>query len=164
MDGENTTLAREYYHARSLDTKDHPSRSWIKNFWASIKHEIPPNMRICGENLYARHSIAYTDLPSYFMGFSVWEDDLCLDWDSTIEWFSLLGITSVPIWYRGVYQNSIIPKSLPSLTVEGYVIRNTQSFLYKDFENNIAKFVRKNHVQTDEHWMNQTVIPNTLKI
>ena len=73
MDGENTTLAKDYYHARSLDTSDHPSRSWIKNYWASIRYDIPDGFRICGENLYARHSIPYTNLPSFFLGFSLWE-------------------------------------------------------------------------------------------
>lgn len=31
MDGENTTMYRDYLHARSIDSKDHPSRHWIKN-------------------------------------------------------------------------------------------------------------------------------------
>ena len=36
--------------------------------------------------------------------------------------------------------------------VEGFVVRNVDSFAYEDFSKNVAKYVRKNHVQTDEHW------------
>ena len=30
MDGENTTLYSDYLHARSLDSRHHPSRDWVK--------------------------------------------------------------------------------------------------------------------------------------
>jgi len=43
-DGENATLYDDYYHARSLDGRHHPSRSWIKNFHAKIAHYIPEDM------------------------------------------------------------------------------------------------------------------------
>ena len=41
-------------------------------------------------------------------------------------------------------------------------MRITDSFHYDDFEKYVAKYVRKNHVQTSEHWMNQQVIKNKL--
>src|SRR5690554_4811700 len=71
MDGENTTLYRDHLHARSLDSRHHPSRDWVKALHGRIAHEIPERWRVCGENLYARHSIGYEALPSYFMLFSV---------------------------------------------------------------------------------------------
>jgi hypothetical protein len=43
---------------------------------------------------------------------------------------------------------------------EGYVVRNTSSFLLRDFEQNVAKFVREGHVQTDKHWMHQKMEKN----
>jgi hypothetical protein len=46
---------------------------------------------------------------------------------------------------------------------EGYVVRNADKFHYDDFSSNVAKWVRKNHVQTDTHWMHSTIIPNGLK-
>lgn len=96
MDGENATLYRDHYHARSLDSKHHPSRDWIKSFHGSIAHMIPEGWRICGENMYARHSIAYDDLSSYFYGFSVWnENNVALGWDETLMFFDDLGITPV---------------------------------------------------------------------
>ena len=41
MDGENTTLYRDHIHARSLDSKGGEDRAWVKQFWASIRGEIP---------------------------------------------------------------------------------------------------------------------------
>ena len=40
MDGENTTMMKDWYYARSLDSKDHPSRHWVKGLWGNIKHDI----------------------------------------------------------------------------------------------------------------------------
>jgi hypothetical protein len=46
---------------------------------------------------------------------------------------------------------------------EGYVIRLADTFNIKDFQQSVGKFVRPNHVQTDEHWMSKPVEPNRLK-
>ena len=59
IDGENTTLYSHAIHARSLDSRHHPSRDWVKGLWGGIRHSIPTSMRICGENMYACHSIKY---------------------------------------------------------------------------------------------------------
>jgi hypothetical protein len=171
MDGENSTLTRDYYHARSLDSKDHPSRSWIKQFHASIKNEIPEGWRICGENLYAKHSIGYDNLKSYFYCFSIWdENNYCISWEQTVEWCKLLGVEHVPVLKEPFIWNQFTPHLMddndfigfdPS-TQEGYVVRNTHSFPYDDFGYNIAKYVRANHVTTENHWMHSEVIPNKL--
>lgn len=74
MDGENTSLYRNGFHARSLDSHNkHESRSFMAAFWAAISHRIPHNVRIIGENLYAKHSIHYKDLESCFQVFAVQE-------------------------------------------------------------------------------------------
>ena len=157
MDGENTTWYNDHIHARSLDSVNHPSRNYVKNMWAEIAHMIPEDIRICGENLYAKHSIGYNNLKSYFMAFSVWDgQNKCLDWDDTVVWFDLLGITSVPVLYDGIYDEKLI-KGLYNSTYyyqkEGYVIRLADSFMYDDFNKSVVKFVRRHHVQTEEHWM-----------
>ena len=46
--------------------------------------------------------------------------------------------------------------------VEGYVVRTTVGFGYADFATHVAKVVRENHVQSDEHWMHQPIVPNGL--
>lgn len=167
-DGENTTLYNDHFHARSLDSRDHPSRAWVKAFWGSIRHDIPSGWRICGENLYAKHSIEYTDLESYFYGFSIWDhpENTCLSWADTLVWFEGLGITPVEVLYDGVYDEEVIKtiwETKDPERCEGYVIRLYDSFRYEDFRKSVAKFVRKNHVQTDEHWMFKAVEKNLLK-
>jgi hypothetical protein len=103
MDGENTTLYNTCLHARSLDSKHHESRDWLKKWHSEFSHEIPDNMRICGENLYAKHSISYENLKSYFYGFSIWVGNECLNWKDTKEWFELLNINPVEEIYTGIY-------------------------------------------------------------
>ena len=166
MDGENSNFYPETYHARSLDSRDHPSRSWAKQLHGSIRHLIPNGWRICGENLYARHSIAYDDLTTFFMAFSIWDLDLCLDWDTTVDFCKDLGIETVPVLYRGPFDETRIRGLVADSRLEGmegYVVRNALSFRYSDFHRQVAKYVRKNHVQTDIHWMHQAVVPNRLK-
>lgn len=168
MDGENTTMRPDRIHARSLDSNDHPSRHWVKGLWGQIKHEIPEGWRICGENLYARHSLAYDDLESYFMVFSVWdENNRCLSWPDTIEVCGMLNLLTVPvlgvITFDNYYVTELLPSTLPTRKKEGFVIRNIESFDYEDFSTNVAKWVRESHVTTDEHWMFTEIIPNKLK-
>jgi hypothetical protein len=172
IDGENTTLYRDHMHARSIDSRNHPSRDWVKGLWSSIAHQIPDGWRICGENAYARHSIAYDALPSYFLGFSVWDErNRCLAWDDTVEFMELLGIEPVPVLWRGTFDSSD-PKIMAvirglwtpdrSEVMEGYVVRDAASFAYEEFGERVAKFVRPNHVTTDQHWTKGPVIPNGL--
>lgn len=164
MDGENSSWYNDHTHARSIDSNNHPSRNWCKAFHATIKNDIPDGYRICGENLYATHSIHYSDLKSYFYGFSAWdENNFCLSWDETIEWFNILGITPVEVLYRGPWDEKLI-KSLDYGANEGYVVRNADSFHYQDFSSNVAKNVRAKHVQTDKHWMSQKIVPNELRM
>src|SRR5690606_12627117 len=84
LDGENSTLYCDVMHARSVDSQHHPSRSLVKQLHSRIRHQIPQNWRICGENLYARHTIGYENLEGYFYLFSLWNDqNICLSWDKT---------------------------------------------------------------------------------
>lgn len=61
MDGENTTIKYNGCHARSLDSRSHVSRDWLKRFANGFAYRIHPSVRICGENLYASHSLFYDD-------------------------------------------------------------------------------------------------------
>ena len=169
MDGENTTFYSDHIHARSIESGDHLSRHWVKNLWSRIRYDIPEGWRICGENLHAQHSIGYTNLPSFFMVFSVWNDlNATLSWDDTREWAELLGLTTVPCFYRGPFRKDPIHGAFShefnTETTEGYVVRTADSFSYREFRTKIAKWVRDGHVQTTKHWMHGSPITyNTLK-
>jgi hypothetical protein len=170
MDGENTTLYRNDLHARSLDYSPHSSRSMLKAFWASIAHDIPEGWRVCVENLYAKHSIYYKHLPAWWLGLSVWNDrNMCLPWEETLEWFELLGIKPCPTLYRGIYNDLLKYKShlykseLNGDPLEGYVVRLTRGFHYREFRHCVAKYVREGHVQTNEHWSRSQIIANQLE-
>lgn len=168
MDGENTNLYRNHIHARSLSSGDHPSRSWVKGLWGSVRHNIPEGWRVVGENLFARHSIAYDRLDSYFLVFSIWtKENVCLDWEATVEWCELLGLHHVPVLFEGTYDEKLIKASWQPKNgdedSEGYVVRLQAEFAYEDFNKSVAKFVRKNHVQTTTHWMYDEIVPNKLR-
>lgn len=165
-DGENFNAYQDYFHARSLDSRNHPSRNWVKNFFSRFQHDIPKGWRICGENLFAEHSIRYENLKSYFYGFSIWNDkNICLSWQETLEWFQLFNIEPVEVIYRGIFDLAILKnlaKQLDTEKEEGYVVRLAGEFNYRDFNKCVCKFVRKDHVRTVKHWMHGQEIKKNL--
>ncbi|MER6780847.1 MULTISPECIES: RNA ligase family protein [unclassified Streptomyces] len=163
LDGENTTLYADGLHARSLDSGHHPSRAWVKGLQSRIGAGIPAGWRVCGENLYARHSLPYEDLDSWFYGFSVWDGEHCLDWDRTVSFLHGLGVPTPRVLWRGVFDERALRRlRLDTTRQEGYVVRTVASFTRADFGRYVAKWVRGGHVQTDTHWMYAQVVPNGL--
>ena len=166
MDGENTTLYRDGLHARSLEeSARHPSRAWVAAFQARIGWTIPEDWRVCGENLYARHAIAYDALPSYFLGFSAWQDGRCAGWDETLALFERLGVTPVPVLWRGPWSEAALADIVARLDLErqeGVVVRSTASFDRAAFNRHVVKWVRPGHVRSDRHWRHGPMVPNGL--
>jgi hypothetical protein len=160
MDGENTTMYPDYIHARSLDSLTEEWREHTKAIWGRVAHEIPAGWRICGENVTAVHSIRYTDLLSHFLVYSIWDKEECLSWDETVEWCAMLGLATVPLIYWGEYSDDLckeLCKSLNPATQEGLVVRPAGRFLFRDFTTRVGKYVRAQHVQTDEHWTHKKI-------
>ncbi len=176
LDGENTSMYSTHIHARSLDSITHPSRNWVKNLWAQKGYLIPEGWRVCGENMFAKHAIHYTNengnaLDTYFYMFSIWDErNMCLSWAETEEWAELLGFTLIPVLYKGIWDMNIINElnkkmELNPNTIEGYVVRLTREYHYSEFRNVCGKYVRKNHVQNNHgHWAQQKIIRNELKL
>lgn len=167
MDGECTTMYCDHIHARSINSGYHISRSRVKQLHNKVGHLIPEGWRVCGENMQAHHSIHYDQLPDWFLGFSIWNDeDICLSWLDSLEWFELLGLKSVPILYHGLIDIDYLQEFHSSLDLssqEGFVIRSAESFNFFDFSKNVFKWVRADHVHTDKHWMNKPMIENILR-
>lgn len=170
MDGENTTLYNDYLHARSLESSSHETRDWVKGLWSRISYMLDDNMRICGENLYAVHSVKYENLKSYFMMFSMWIENKCLSWDETMQYAQILGLHSVPVIYDGIYsKDKIIAAFKPyEKENEGYVIRIADEFNYIDFRRSVAKYVRPEFRQavnnSHGHWISKKVEVNGIEI
>jgi hypothetical protein len=165
-DGENTTFYRDYIHARSVDYKPHPSRDYVKSIWANVSFEIPEGWRVCGENLFAKHSVGYDNLAGFFEMFGVWnEKNMCLSWRETVEWAELLGLPLVPVIYHGrfdVKEVEMLAKAIVNNGGEGIVVRSAGQFHYSQFRYSVGKYVRENHVQTHGHWMRMRLEPNKL--
>lgn len=77
MDGENTTMYNDFIHARSITSQSDVTRHWAKNLQARVGWQIPEGWRVCGENLFESKSIFYSDLSTYFLMFSLWNEKMC---------------------------------------------------------------------------------------
>ncbi len=167
LDGENVHMNQKDCYARSDGA---PTRSpWSRNIWDpqfglywKIQKYIGENETIFGENLYGEHSIIYERLTKYFHLFAVNDGKLWYSWDSVKMFATIMGIPHVPELWRGVVADENSLKTLVDFytkqsslygdTREGVVIRITNAFSIDEFKNNVCKWVRPNHVQTDEHW------------
>jgi len=171
MDGENASVYPDgFIHARSIDGNKHEWQDWLKRYVRTWCFDIPEGWRVCGENLYPRHSIAYhfSDEKDFFQVFGIYnEKNECIAWDEVEQWCEMLGVRHVHVLFRGAYDKDQIIAAFNDFKikskddVEGFVIRNAGSFAFDDFARNVGKYVRANHVQTDEHWTEHW-IPNEI--
>jgi hypothetical protein len=164
LDGENTTIYRDYLHARSLSFSPHSSRGFVKALASNIGWQLPNSMRICGENVTAVHTIRYTNLATYFYVFSIWEGSKCLSWDDTLEWCELLDLVAVPVFYKGIWDIEIIKGIAKTLTpnCEGYVVRPVTSFQLSEFKDVVLKY-RGIEITGNHNWMAKQVEFNEFK-
>lgn len=177
MDGSNTSLEANGCFARTHSgSPTHPSFDGLKALHASIKHEIPEGLQLFGEWLFAKHSIAYEKLPNYFMLFNIRSvknpDQIWFPWDEIELYAEGLSIPTVPILFKGEVRSEEQLKELTQSFMnqqsacggirEGVVVRVAASFIDSWFSSCVMKCVRKNHVQTSEHWKDQEIIKNKL--
>jgi hypothetical protein len=171
LDGENCTFYRDGFHFRSLDsnTARHNSQAWAARYWAEMAHNIPEGVRVCGEYLYAKHSIHYHKLPGYFLVHSIWFGEFSWAWDLTKikarEW----GFLTVPQLYAGDFSEVGLKKFQTTENSfgderEGYVVRVYSGINLKNYKYSVAKWVRAGHVQTDQHWSKLPLVKNKLEL
>jgi hypothetical protein len=175
MDGSNVCLEADACFARShASTPKHPSFDAFKSFHASVRHLLPEGLQVFGEWLYAKHSIGYSALPHYFLAFGV-RDLKTMTWGSWEEvelWAEEIGVPTVPVLGRCKPANEIALKVFTNRLAssrnrsgdqrEGIVVRKMAGFSDNAFDTSVAKWVRKNHVQSDDHWKNQAIVRNVL--
>ena len=165
LDGANTTIGKDYVHGRSLEYKSHESRNHMKELQAKIGWQLD-DLRICGENMYAVHTLKYNNLESYFYVISIWKGETCLSWKETVEICYLLDLIHVPVIYEGVFDLLAIENNFKPFSKEheGYVIRLKDEFSYNDFSKSVAKYrVSSFDNSKSVNFFNKKVIKNQLK-
>jgi len=172
LDGENNCLNKHGVFARSHGAPAaSPWTSSLRQKWDLIKFDLG-DYEIFGENLYAIHSIEYLGLDSHFYVFAVRELGQWLSWEESVFVAAAFDLPMVPLIEtidilesqkafekkitvlaasQSAFQ-SVDAKSGDPCTMEGIVARNFASYATSDFEKNVFKYVRLNHVATDEHW------------
>ena len=167
LDGENIHMNQKGCYARSDGNVT--TSPWSRNIWDpqeglywKIKQFIGEDETIYGENLYGEHSIHYNKLTDYFHLFAVNDGINWYSWDDVKMMADIMNIPTVPELWRGrIYNENELQKLVEKYvhesewygdTREGVVVRKTDSFKIEDFSKYVCKWVRPNHVTTDEHW------------
>ena len=171
LDGENTCLNQYGVFARSHAAPTiHPWANYLKERWQVLKNDLG-DLEIFGENLYAIHSIRYKNLDHHFYVFAVRYLDQWLSWEEVQFYAALLDFPTVPELKiveplgEAIFQKKVLtlvnrPSTFDSVdvqtgvscTMEGIVSRNIEEYAVNEFKKNVFKYVRKDHVKTDEHW------------
>ena len=176
MDGSNVVLTDKKIAARNGQFADHPSFDLLKAEHAYKKALIPIGKQIFGEWIYAKHSIHYVGdlaIKSYMQVFNVYDvTTRCfLGWRDVKTIAEQIGYPVVPIVAENVIYSaewefiqelSRMARKVISSGHEGIVVRPTMPFHYGHFEICTGKYVRANHVQTEEHWKDKSITRNQI--
>lgn len=171
LDGGNTCLFNGEVFARSTNQPSHAG--WMAmvrkhHAWKTQRDDVA----FYGEDLFGIHSIEYDPMPEmqtfrlfaalYLNTAQPLRPGLFADWDQVVTHADELGFPRVPVLYRGIFpavsaitqwfDTYINQPSQLGGACEGFVMRVADSFLSTEFSQNVCKYVRANHVQTDEHW------------
>lgn len=184
--------SEEPVRARNGRDANHESFDYLKQeYWdRNVYDKLPSHLQVFGENMYAKHSIHYgcegccdernqgPALDDVFYVFGVYDTryDLWLSWPETEQVAVDIGFPVAPI-RRRTHEDTNIPFSderkftmhhvdLGEWVVdnghEGIIVRTKYPFHYGQFERKLGKYVRPNHVQTDEHWSHQPTTRNKI--
>jgi RNA ligase len=163
LDGENTGMTKDGVYARSHAAfTTSPWSREVRQIHERIKRDLSEGVFLFGENMEGIHSIEYTNLTSYFYIFGVRDNNIWVPWDAVEEYSYLLDLPTAPVLFKGKVESEKELKDLTERLVsqpsalggkcEGIVVRNANMFHNDDFAENVLKWVRKGHVQTDSHW------------
>ena len=162
----------------------HPQYDLFKQ-WTAVKRgvveaRLEDRYILCGEWVYARHSVHYRQLPHYFFEFDIYdkEEEAFLSLEKRLSLIEGAGIETVPVLHQGVIgkkaREELIGPSLFDSVFENPVTRRTDNLmegLYLRTEAagavaGRAKFVRPEFVEKvkqSTHWQHQAMVPNLLK-
>lgn len=167
LDGENTSVGRDFVHARSTFGRKSESLGFARNVAAGFQLLLPTNLTLVFENLYAVHGIHYDCEPRLVLiaAYEQRPDGLfVLSWDEITEWGNETGQRVAPVLYRGDFvvplpSSCFTRQSMLGGEQEGYVVRLVGEFPLTEYGTNVFKFVRAGHVaENAEHWMNKPTV------
>jgi len=176
LDGENQCLNGIGVFARSHAAPTrHPWSNHFKEKYSTIKNDLKENnIELFGENMYAMHSIIYPELDSHFYIFGVRCLDKWLSWEE-VKWYAdFFDYPIVPVikdykvkdYTENEIRTNVISQASKSsnfgslqngdtplpCTMEGIVSRNKGEYEVDKMQQNVFKYVRKDHVKVTEHW------------
>ncbi|MEO6785878.1 MAG: RNA ligase family protein [Chthoniobacteraceae bacterium] len=141
----------------SLSGQWHGLRGWLARHETSLKDHLPAHAILFGEWCYAQHSIGYTMLPDWFVGFDVFDAKSGRFW-STVRrdaFLAQVGVASIRRITAGRFTSDEVRRMLSrssayySGPLEGiYLRQEDEEWLIRR-----AKMVRPEFVQAiGEHW------------
>lgn len=166
MDGSNVTLCDGEVYARSTAVpSQHAWHGMVRKHHAWKTRSLGPDYKICGEDMYAIHSIIYDGFreSETFRVFNIMHKDVWLSFDDRAKVCQALDLKMAPVWItnavfekekdltKWLTNNMKLGSKLGPVT-EGFVVQAMDAFHKDDFSTNVAKYVRAGHVQTDQHW------------
>lgn len=178
LDGSNVCLTRDDVFARSHSgPPTHASFDLLKVKHACVRSLIPEGIQLFGEWLYAVHSIKYDKLGDHLYVFGIRDtsDAKCWRWwhhDDVLLFCDKNGFKPAPVdnYVTACTEDRLRLKieaaandpSHVGSTREGVVVRVQAAFSDHRFHESVAKWVRPNHVTTDQHWKSKPIERNTL--
>jgi hypothetical protein len=169
-DGSNLTYTSSAVFSRSHSgPPSHGSFDFAKATHGRLRHLISEGISVFCEYCFAVHSIEYAALPSTSLVFGVRDDSsgLWWEWDMVAAQAADLGLPTVPVLFRGAVVSAAELEALTTSLAarpsafggqrEGVVVRLAGSFADARFAQSLGKWVRRDHVTTDEHWMHQSI-------
>ena len=177
LDGSNCLWTYDHIAARNGYQATGSSFDYAKQIHAAVRDRIPTNIYVYGEWLYAKHSILYDKtlpLDSYFQIFGIYDIDQSRwgSWQDVTNCAEKLSVINVPAVriIEPTHNVKVLTDIITNIAHcvikrghEGIVVRNINSFNNEEFTSNIAKYVRFNHVKTDQYWSKQKIVINKVK-
>jgi hypothetical protein len=175
LDGGVTGIRSSKVYARSSEkTASQPWFDYVKSRTVPKLHSVSDNLVVWGEDLYGVHSISYNPLPDSFFLFHILDrdpefaetpdthNDHFWAWDNVKTFARGYELQHVPVLFEGSFtqidqitnwfMENITQPSMYGPVCEGFVLRVAEGFAFDSFAQNVAKFVRKGHVTTDQRW------------
>ncbi|HET6531214.1 MAG TPA: RNA ligase family protein [Actinoplanes sp.] len=141
LDGTGLVFTRDAVHGAAPA----PAQA----LWAMTAHRIPDDWRVCGESMWVRRRVRYTDLPGVFIVFGIWDETgTLLGWDDTVDWADRLELPVVPVLYRGASiseARAAWAAQRDPAASEGFVVRSAGRIPAAEFGHRVLQWVRPDH-------------------